>query len=67
MKDMGNGLTSPSNIAVSVDAVDSAHTGPAATGFGDNMGPTSGTLTGAPADFAVSWAGLAAAVEKLYT
>jgi large repetitive protein len=67
MEDMGNGLTSPSNVAVTVNAVNLAEVGPSVTGFGDNGGPASGTINGSPADFAVSWAGLAAAVEHLYT
>jgi hypothetical protein len=67
MKDMGNGLTSPSNVAVMVNAVNLAEVGPSVTGFGDNGDPASGTIHGSPDDFAVSWAGLAAAVEHLYT
>ncbi len=58
IKDMVNGLTGPAAIALTVNAVNPSQTGPTAGEFGSDSG-TDG--------FAVDWAGLAAAVEQLYT
>ena len=55
---MVNGLTGPAAIALTVNAVNPSQTGPTAGEFGNDSG-TDG--------FAVDWAGLAAAVEQLYT
>jgi hypothetical protein len=60
-------MTASANVNATVNAVDQAHTGPSATTFGHHSAPESGTTNGTAADFTVSWAGLAAAVEELYT
>jgi hypothetical protein len=58
IKDMGNGMTTPAAVALTVNAASPSQTGPTAAAFGYDSG-TEG--------FSLDWAGVAAAVETLYT
>jgi hypothetical protein len=57
IEDMGNGLSGPGSIGLTVNAVSEPQTNPQSAGFDEGQ---------ESAGFASSWAGFAAAVEELY-